>query len=658
MIVRELRKFFTSRTQERDRFLKGDRPTERNFSRLFDSVGFIRESSDRASLTDQGFVKLTADSAAQRGETPTTLEGGSESFSFVVQPQQLPNVIAGDQEVGSLEGIEGDEAIEVQNDDTAESTKRTFVVRLKQTFLDYLIKRLVPTDGMEGQILHRTGNNDEISVWADSPVDRSKVIDLTGEGVDYIDYIANGPFAGGILQLMNRYNTYFIKGNPDPNPGGYSLIGEFYQIRIDGAEPGFRLKVRFEEAVKYTNRAELFPGNIDLGEFGEEESGTGARILTLNPMDTATFISVLEDDELRWVLFEVNIAETFDRLLPESGNPGQVLTKLSDSDYDADWRDIPSEDQLTILPVPTNLPGPSGTSILVLPEGFNSFEIPTIPDTINGNIGFQEINLPNAQAGRQIKLIFRSAGILFIQPDSGMPFPGSTGTPNIDLNGFGIDFGNDVTLNPVGGDTITLIQTGTPTDQNWRVIDVSSPSGTIVNLLQRLEDLERAATFIGIRQEFILNRLEVLVTGPESPELIFGGTGSTGARPSQLMPFGDNDLIYTVEARVRDLRIQNISFPGSGGTGTLQSQLNDASLNIVLTNTSSSITPMSQSVTFTLEEDEIREISFNRTFEIDGNNPNFLVTITADVPQAEDRFNVISENASVEFVVLGARPRN
>jgi len=336
MLRRELRKFFLSRTAERDRFLTGDRPSEENFIRLFDSVGFIREPEDSAKVEEQGFVRLGENAEAVTNKFVTR----KGDFSFVVQPGQLPEVIA-DPQATQIEGSTAarpSRAIEVNEDiDIGQKEEETFTLeealnsdsvntgsnnrfakrfrlRLADNFLMYLIKRLLPTNGNEGDVLFKRSNSDFEAEWREAPIDRFSELNITGS----------------TLIINENVNSYLLTNNGTAissitvqNNGGNNII----------PIPGFRLKLRAANQITFINE-----GNINLNSYeGLNQQSTASNVV-LNPMDTATF--VLEETE--WVLYEVNSPEVYDRLLPEGGETGNLLVKTSNADYDADWQEVGS----------------------------------------------------------------------------------------------------------------------------------------------------------------------------------------------------------------------------------------------------------------------------------------------------------------------------
>lgn len=72
------------------RFRKYDKPTQATYQQLFDSVAFMKESSDSATTTQQGLGKIAQDTdAINRNSTPD-----ADAFTKILKPHMLPNVLA------------------------------------------------------------------------------------------------------------------------------------------------------------------------------------------------------------------------------------------------------------------------------------------------------------------------------------------------------------------------------------------------------------------------------------------------------------------------------------------------------------------------------------------------------------------------------------
>jgi len=91
-MIRYIRNFFFQITGNPGiRFRKYDKPTEQSFRQLFDSIGFLKESSDTSMLNQQGFTKIATDSnAVARNSTVD-----ADLFTKGVLPHMLPNVLPG-----------------------------------------------------------------------------------------------------------------------------------------------------------------------------------------------------------------------------------------------------------------------------------------------------------------------------------------------------------------------------------------------------------------------------------------------------------------------------------------------------------------------------------------------------------------------------------
>lgn len=337
-ISREIRKFFLKDVDEQDRFLKGDRPTEEIFAKLFQSVGFIREKSDRAKVEEQGFVRLVNDDNAKNYINPT------EDSSYAVQPSQLPDVasIPQDQQYAA---DQPPVAIDVVKDVEAQAQRATFFVKLKESFLEWLVDRILPSGGRFGQVLVKKSDEDFEVEWQSLQSDRISIKDITSTGIDYAyDYDGYDLYSSrieggrrGVLYLNNSfYNTWILAGNPDPRPTVGDPVALFRQIKVVGAKPGFRLKLLVSAVRSEINpndpsmilrETELFQGNMDLNGYGKLNSGF--RELEVRNGDTLTFI--LNPQGTKWILFEYQSANTSFESFQTFKNTAQGLIDIRDT---------------------------------------------------------------------------------------------------------------------------------------------------------------------------------------------------------------------------------------------------------------------------------------------------------------------------------------
>lgn len=75
-----------------DRFMRQNKPTESIFKKLFDSIPFINDAADTASLTSAGHVKAATDQEVIDRKTPVQYGDGHVR---AVQPHQIPNLGGG-----------------------------------------------------------------------------------------------------------------------------------------------------------------------------------------------------------------------------------------------------------------------------------------------------------------------------------------------------------------------------------------------------------------------------------------------------------------------------------------------------------------------------------------------------------------------------------
>lgn len=94
--MRFLRNFFKATVASKDRFRTGDKPTQTNFDKLFDSLGFVNDPDDSATTTTQGFVRQATDAEAEAGTTT------SPDFPMATSPSQLPAVRSSDNTITVL----------------------------------------------------------------------------------------------------------------------------------------------------------------------------------------------------------------------------------------------------------------------------------------------------------------------------------------------------------------------------------------------------------------------------------------------------------------------------------------------------------------------------------------------------------------------------
>ena len=330
--MREIRKFFLKEVPQEDRFRTGDRPTQEIFAKLFDSIGFIRERSDRAKINEQGFVRLVDDEDAKAFEIPQ----GGEGFSFAVQPTQLPEVAAAPEE-NQFAPDQPPFAVDVRKDVNVNPRRAVFLVRLRNDFVQWLVERLLPSGGFAGQVLVKTSSEDFAADWRNIQTDRASIKNIDGTGVDlaynqdgydeYSDLIEGG--RRGVVYLnSSQFNTWFLRGNPDPRPlpADGNNFAIFRQITVVGSLPGFRLKLVFDDlqnedasltpTVKIQDTS-LFSGNINLNGFGTDEGGITELDVVEN--DVLTFVKSTNGAE--WVLVDYSSpANTENAVVPVQNN--------------------------------------------------------------------------------------------------------------------------------------------------------------------------------------------------------------------------------------------------------------------------------------------------------------------------------------------------
>jgi hypothetical protein len=92
-LTRRLRSYFFGPDGESyKKFSTSNKPDKSMFNNLFQSLGFLKESDDTATITQQGFVELSGDvDAANCDSTKHT----TRQYAKVVQPHQLPIIDAG-----------------------------------------------------------------------------------------------------------------------------------------------------------------------------------------------------------------------------------------------------------------------------------------------------------------------------------------------------------------------------------------------------------------------------------------------------------------------------------------------------------------------------------------------------------------------------------
>jgi len=142
-----------------DKFSKQNKPTKQRFKELFESIGFIKETDDRAKTTEQGFTHLATDNEAHTYTpvpNPTT-----QTQSKVVEPHQLPQVGA---------NISGAGDTIVSSDVNA--TRRITVKKYKRTINFGRFRTFFKIENIMG---FRSANAN-LTITDPDPLDASKVL--------------------------------------------------------------------------------------------------------------------------------------------------------------------------------------------------------------------------------------------------------------------------------------------------------------------------------------------------------------------------------------------------------------------------------------------------------------------------------------------------
>lgn len=151
-MARKNRSYFFDRLPEKNRFVKGDRPTEETFKLFSESVGFITDPLDTAKELEQGYVRLAISEDVKNYVVP------NDGYSHAVQADQLPEVNASTQIPPSGNPDVPVNAIQVTKDVGSIARRANFLVKLQDGFINWLVKRLVPLGGINGQLLMKTDN--------------------------------------------------------------------------------------------------------------------------------------------------------------------------------------------------------------------------------------------------------------------------------------------------------------------------------------------------------------------------------------------------------------------------------------------------------------------------------------------------------------------
>lgn len=96
-MIRYIKSFFLTSSPDKTKFLNGDKPNETTFRKLFDSIPFIKERSDRAKIygTDQcpqGLVVKNTNEQVKTRVNPMDTDSSGLPYSFAIDAENLPEV--------------------------------------------------------------------------------------------------------------------------------------------------------------------------------------------------------------------------------------------------------------------------------------------------------------------------------------------------------------------------------------------------------------------------------------------------------------------------------------------------------------------------------------------------------------------------------------
>lgn len=147
------------------RLRKDDIPTQSTFKELTDSIIFKTESEDRAKLDTENFSEQTSGHvtlATDEQVIANTVQPSNRSL--VVSPHQTTTLSNEGVNLSGLAGFTGRILERVLN--TAITTRKDYYLTFSTAFKNWLTPRLIPSGGLEGQILRKNSSTDYNLIWS------------------------------------------------------------------------------------------------------------------------------------------------------------------------------------------------------------------------------------------------------------------------------------------------------------------------------------------------------------------------------------------------------------------------------------------------------------------------------------------------------------
>jgi microcystin-dependent protein len=168
--IKQLRSWFFAVTSDATRLRNSDKPPQQTFENLLTSVAFLTESSDKAKVStgatlsaEQGLSVLANDTQAKANAAQLA------DRSLVTQPHQLPTVNAGnnDMTVGTIPSDGSVTSSQVLFDISPDvtTTRNNFIVRLTTAGSKWLLRRILPSGGIQSSIIIKNTTTDYDYSW-------------------------------------------------------------------------------------------------------------------------------------------------------------------------------------------------------------------------------------------------------------------------------------------------------------------------------------------------------------------------------------------------------------------------------------------------------------------------------------------------------------
>lgn len=197
-----------------DKFSTKNKPSKRMFRWLFESVGFLKESSDTAQTDVQGYVQLNTDTES----SARTSSKGANGYAKVVQAHQLPLVVSDTLNVDGHGSSKNGIQIKVVDSTYSRTGGKGLTFIVKNTMklsADDSLSFIVPVQESEGEDIVLTFQSDNFN----TEIENSEVINTINQTINtVIQDVASGYL--GEIKMYSFFNEFIGGTNCEFNAYG------------------------------------------------------------------------------------------------------------------------------------------------------------------------------------------------------------------------------------------------------------------------------------------------------------------------------------------------------------------------------------------------------------------------------------------------------